>query len=58
MTSLRMSNDEFVVAVLGDLHLDPRYMEDHYNGREHVKKILGGNKNKFVVSLGGKLLFF
>ena len=24
---------EFTVAILGDLHLDPRYMEDHVNGK-------------------------
>jgi predicted phosphodiesterase len=46
--------DEFVVAVLGDLHLDPRYMEDHVEGREHFKKILDNcsSKNRAVVSLG------
>ena len=53
---LRMNSDEFTVAVLGDLHLDPRYMDDHIAGREHVKKILeyGKRPNSFVVSLGGK----
>ncbi len=24
---------EFTVAILGDLHLDPRYMEDHVDGK-------------------------
>ena len=42
--------------------LDPRYMDDHIAGREHVKKILENGKrpNSFVVSLGGKfyLLLF
>lgn len=37
--ALRMA-DHYTFAVLGDLHLDPRYMEDHYTGREHVKKFL------------------
>ena len=27
MRSLRMSSDDYTVAILGDLHLDPRYME-------------------------------
>lgn len=30
----------FTTAILGDLHLDPRYMDDVYEGREHFKKIL------------------
>jgi hypothetical protein len=48
------AQDDFVVAVLGDLHLDPRYMEDHITGRDHFKKILAGSisKNQAVVSLG------
>mmetsp|Transcript_1056 Transcript_1056/g.1748 ORF Transcript_1056/g.1748 Transcript_1056/m.1748 type:complete len:538 (-) Transcript_1056:280-1893(-) len=55
MNSLRMSaEDEYTIGVLGDLHLDPRYMEDHYAGREHVLKILedGKRPNSCVVSLG------
>mmetsp|Transcript_20160 Transcript_20160/g.20260 ORF Transcript_20160/g.20260 Transcript_20160/m.20260 type:complete len:553 (+) Transcript_20160:93-1751(+) len=32
--------DEYTFAVVGDLHLDPRYMEDMYAGREHIKKFL------------------
>jgi len=53
MRSLRMS-DDFTVAILGDLHLDPRYMEDHIAGREHFMKILkdGTIPNTAVVSLG------
>jgi len=45
---------EFTVAILGDLHLDPRYMEDHVNGREHFRPILedGKRPNSCVVSLG------
>lgn len=53
--SLRMSTeDEYTVAVLGDLHLDPRYMEDHISGREHFLKVLedGKRTNSCVVSLG------
>lgn len=45
---------EFTVAVLGDLHLDPRYMKDHIEGREHIKAILAKeDPNRVaVVSLG------
>ena len=51
---LKMSSDEFTIAILGDLHLDPRFMDDHIEGREHFLKILGEDKhnNKAVVSLG------
>ena len=38
-TSLRMQ-DEFTIAILGDLHLDPRYMADHEKGREHFMPIV------------------
>ena len=38
--NVRMSADEFTVAVLGDLHLDPRKMEDYGTGRGHVLPIL------------------
>lgn len=51
---LRMSDDEYTIAILGDLHIDPRFMDDHLEGREHFKKILASapNKNTAVVSLG------
>ena len=55
LRSLRMASDEYTVAILGDLHLDPRYLEDHMVGREHfMKNVLdNGNKaNSCVVSLG------
>ena len=32
--------NQFCVAVLGDLHMDPRKMDDYVSGREHVVKIL------------------
>jgi len=52
--SLRMSNEDYAIAILGDLHLDPRYMDDHYNGREDMIKALknSNTKNLAVVSLG------
>ena len=30
--NMAAKDHEFTVAILGDLHLDPRYMEDHVNG--------------------------
>jgi hypothetical protein len=58
-TSLRMnmvgpSNDEYTVAILGDLHLDPRFMDDHIDGQKHFASILenGNRPNSCVVSLG------
>ena len=44
--NVRMSADEFTVAVLGDLHLDPRKMEDYGTGRGHVLPILEDAKAK------------
>jgi hypothetical protein len=51
---LRAVEDEYTVAVLGDLHLDPRFMDDHISGREHILKVLedGKRPNSCVVSLG------
>jgi hypothetical protein len=54
-SGLKMSaRDEFTIGVLGDLHLDPRDMDDHYLGREHFKKVLarGPQEATVVVSLG------
>jgi len=42
----------FTLGIVGDLHLDPRDMEDSYLGREHFKKILKDSPRPFVVSLG------
>jgi hypothetical protein len=53
---LRMASDEFTVAVLGDLHIDPRKMEDYEVGRSHFMPIFDEAKAKHgnvaVVSLG------
>jgi len=47
------SPDEFTVAVLGDLHMDPRDLDHSMEGREHFKTIFEEtDTNKFVVSLG------
>ena len=50
------SDDEFTVAVLGDLHLDPRKMEDYQTGREQLvpifKEGLEEHGNVALVSLG------
>ncbi len=49
-------DDEFTVAILGDLHLDPRKMEDYYAGRDHFLPILedaqGRGVGTALVSLG------
>jgi len=45
--------DEFTLAVLGDLHLDPRDLDHSYLGRDHFNKIFDEtDSGKFVVSLG------
>ena len=55
-SALKAAEDEFTVGVLGDLHIDPRYMEDYVTGREHWKKVFEDNKgdhgNLALVSLG------
>lgn len=48
--------DEFTIAILGDLHLDPRKMEDYYTGRSHFEPIIQDAQSRGVpavlVSLG------
>jgi hypothetical protein len=55
-TNTRMVSDEFTVGVLGDLHLDPRKMEDYETGREQWLKIIREDKEKHgnvaLMSLG------
>jgi len=47
------SPDEFTLAVLGDLHLDPRDLDHSFEGRERCKKIFSdSDTGNFVVSLG------
>lgn len=45
---------DFTVGILGDLHIDPRKMEDYETGREHWLKVFGETTgpNKALVSLG------
>lgn len=54
--ALRMSADQFTVGILGDLHIDPRKMEDYETGRSHFVPILEEAKaahgNAALVSLG------
>jgi hypothetical protein len=49
-------SDEFVVGILGDLHIDPRKMEDYGVGRSHFLPIFEEGKAKHgnvaLVSLG------
>ena len=53
---LRMSAESFTIAILGDLHLDPRYMDDHTKGRQHFLPIVTKDgkprEATCVVSLG------
>ncbi len=54
-TSLTITPDDptnFTLAILGDLHMDPRDTEHSYEGRDHIKKILDESPNPFLVSLG------
>ncbi|KAJ1459737.1 Metallo-dependent phosphatase-like protein [Pelagophyceae sp. CCMP2097] len=50
------SPDNFMIAVLGDLHLDPRKMEDYETGRSHFLPIISDAVERGVgtclVSLG------
>ncbi|EJK62134.1 hypothetical protein THAOC_17268 [Thalassiosira oceanica] len=50
------SSDEFVVGIVGDLHIDPRKMEDYSIGKSHFKPIFEEGKaahgNVALVSLG------
>jgi len=48
------SEDNFVVGILGDLHMDPRKLDDYVEGREHWKRIFqeSSTKNAALVSLG------
>lgn len=52
-----LTSDKFAVGVLGDLHIDPRKMEDYYSGRDQWLKVLGEESaekcgNVALVSLG------
>jgi hypothetical protein len=55
-SALKASSDEFVVGILGDLHMDPRKMEDYVTGREQWLPIFEEAKsshgNAALVSLG------
>jgi GNAT superfamily N-acetyltransferase len=48
--------DEFTVAILGDLHMDPRKLEDYDEGRAHILPVLQDAQKRGVgvalVSLG------
>lgn len=51
--TLPEGKNNFAFGVLGDLHVDPRDMDDTYEAREHIKAALGEEAgSKFVVSLG------
>lgn len=42
----------FTIAILGDLHIDPRDLAHTYEGRDHMNAILKDAPNPFLVSLG------
>jgi hypothetical protein len=53
----KVDPDAYTLAILGDLHLDPRHMNDHNAGREHFKALINDKAgqlkpNTCVVSLG------
>ena len=48
-------DDNFLVGVLGDLHIDPRKLEDYEDGKGHFSRIFLQNqasRNAALVSLG------
>lgn len=52
-----LESDKFAVGILGDLHIDPRFMEDYYTGRDQWKQVLkeeaeSKDGNVALVSLG------
>jgi hypothetical protein len=55
-SALKASSDEFIIGILGDLHMDPRKMEDYVTGREQWLPIFEEAKsthgNAALVSLG------
>lgn len=50
------TSDEFAVGIVGDLHIDPRKMEDYFIGRGHWQNVFNSEtqtgKNVALVSLG------
>ena len=55
-STLKMSAEQFTVGVLGDLHIDPRKMEDYVSGKAHwmpiFEEALSAHGNVALVSLG------
>ena len=57
-SSLPLGDDGFAIAILGDLHIDPRDETEHMEGQTHMRSLLQacraqqGNDNLFVASLG------
>jgi hypothetical protein len=52
LTTTTLNPSEFTVAILGDLHIDPRKMEDYSVGRDHWLDVLRDKHNCALVSLG------
>ncbi|KAL7539758.1 hypothetical protein ACHAXR_009577 [Thalassiosira sp. AJA248-18] len=52
--AIKSSDDhEYIVAIIGDLHIDPRKMNDYYIGRSHFEPIFKEAKNKADVNNKG-----
>ena len=55
-TTTATATDEYVVGILGDLHIDPRKMEDYAIGKAHFESIFNqaksDGKGVAIVSLG------
>ena len=53
VTKNHNGSPEFNLAVLGDLHLDPKDMKLHEEGMDHIKRLIPENvPNRHIVSLG------
>lgn len=43
---MREDYNDYTLAILGDLHFDPRFMDDHLEGREHINAVLEDGKRE------------
>lgn len=55
-SALKATSDEYTIGIVGDLHMDPRVMEDYYTGKSHIMPIFEeaqkAHGNVALVSLG------
>jgi len=52
LDNLPQGEYEFNLAILGDLHVDPRDLAHTLEGRDHFKAVMKDKPNPFLVSLG------